>query len=207
VLLLPVIPLCLTSIVAVAVMRLTNIGKRRDLFKIIGGVVALVLMLGLQTYIQSRAVNGDPEQISRLLYSENGLTGIVTRSFPPAAWISLALIESGTLSGFLNLLLFAGVSLAFIAAFSYLGGSLFLGGYQGSREVQRGGRRLEEGELSKRVESRSKVSAVFWREFRILNRVPVFFVNCVLLVILLPVIFLMMYFTMGNEALSDLQPL
>lgn len=206
-LIIPVIPLCLTSIIAIVVMRVTNIGKRRDLFRIIGGVAAIFIMLGVQAYIQRAAASGNPEMLTNILFAENGLINFVSRNFPPAAWISIALVEYGNAKGAIYLLLFVAVSTLFLLGFAYLGERMFLGGYIGTQETSSKGRKLDEEQLSRVSGGKSKISALFWREFRLLNRVPVFFLNCVLPVILVPAIFIFMSFGSGNQLTEQLGPL
>jgi ABC-2 type transport system permease protein len=147
------------------------------------------------------------EKIQAMLFSENGFINAVARNFPPAKWISMALINYNTLNGFLMFILFAATTVIFIAAFMFFGEKLFLGGFLGSRETEAKRKRIDEGKLESEVEVKSKVWAIFWREFRILNRVPIFFMNCVLVVILIPAIFLIMPLASGNEssrAISEL---
>jgi len=202
----PVIPLCITSMLAIIMMRVTNIGKRRDLFRIIGGVVAIFVMMGVQLYIQRTAMSGDPEKLKSILFSSSGLISLIARNFPPAAWISLALVQYNNVNGLLMLILFIMVSIVFLGGLLFIGEKLYLGGYLGSNESSRGKRSGKEA-LERTVAVKSKVSAIFWREFKILNRVPIFFLNCVLPVFLVPLIFIMMYFTAGSEILNDLEPL
>lgn len=208
ILIIPVIPLCIASVLAIVVMRLTNIGRRKDLFKIIGSIIGTFLILGIQFYIQRLAVgSGKMEDIYNKLFSENGLINMVSRNFPPAAWISNALINYRSISGFLYLLLFAGVTAVFVAAFSFFSEKLFLGGYIGSQEVSAKRKRIDENKLSDETIKRSKVSAIFWREFKILNRVPIFFLNCAFVVVLIPIIFLIVPVMSGNESFQEIRGL
>lgn len=203
----PLIPLCLTSILAILVMRLINFGRKKDLLTIIGGILAMVMILGVQMYIQRAAVSGDPQQIQNALFSENGIIGTVAKVFPPAGWISIALAGYGSMNGFLYLLLFAGVSIAFILAFELIAEKLFLGGYIGSQEIEAKRKKIDESELAREVKAGSRMMAIFWREFRILNRVPVFFMNNVLVIVLIPAIFILMHFSMGSKAFNEIQAL
>lgn len=201
----PILPLCLVSILAIIFMRLINIGKKKDLLTIIGGVVAIFLMLGVQMVIQRAAISGDPQQINNALFSQNGIINVIASNFPPAGWISIGLSQYGNMQGLLFLILFIGVSLAFLLGFGYLGEKLFLGGYLGSTEINARRKKIDEEQLSKEVRTRGKVMAIFWREFKILNRVPVFFINNVLVIILVPVIFLVMYYAIGSNQFREVE--
>jgi ABC-2 type transport system permease protein len=177
------------------------------LFRIIGSVVAILAMIFFQMYIQRAAMSGDPEKIRNILFSENGLITITANRFPPSAWISYGLIQYERFSGVLYMLLFAAASLITFLLFEYVGERFFLGGYLGSEEVSAKRKGMDEAELVKEVAVRSKVTAIFWREFNILNRVPVFFFNNVFPVVLVPCIFIIMFLTGGNSLMQQLQPL
>lgn len=195
----PVIPLCLTSIIAVVIMRFTNIGRKKDLFSIIGGIIGVFLILGLELLLQRTAVSGNTEMITRVLFSNNGLINTLARDFPPSKWISLALINYNSFEGFLNLLIFLAVSVIFVVLFGFMGEKLFLSGFLGSHEVEAQRKKVDEKHLSEEITARSKVWAIFWREFKIMNRVPIFFMNCVFVVFLVPIIFIIMPIMGGDE--------
>lgn len=203
----PVIPLCLTSIIAVVIMRFINIGRKKDLFSIIGGIVGIFLILAIEVVLQRTAISGDPQAIIKVLFAQNGLVNTIAREFPPARWISLSLINYNSFEGLLNMLIFLGVTAAFIVSFGFLGQKLFLGGYLGFHEVEAKRKSIDEEHLSEEITARSKTWAIFWREFKILNRVPIFFMNCTLVVFLVPVIFLIMPLMGGSEMSKALAPL
>lgn len=200
----PVVPLCIASIIAVVVMRFTNIGKRRDLYRIIGGVAAIFVIMGVQFYIQRAAVSGDAEKIRSILFSKEGLINSVASTFPPAAWITRALVQYNSINGLVFLALFMATSVVFLMAFEYVGEKFFLGGYVGSSEVVAVRKHISEERLIKKTSARSRVAAIFWREFKILNRVPVFFINNVLPIVLVPFIFVMVYFLSESSEISAL---
>lgn len=203
----PIIPLCLTSIIAVVIMRFINIGKKKDLFSIIGGIVGIFLILAMEVILQRTAVSADPEAIVKVLFSENGLVNTVAREFPPAKWISIALINYNSFEGLLNLLIFLGVTAIFIVSFGFMGQKLFLGGYLGFHEVEAKRKKIDERQLSGEITAKSKIKTIFSREFKIMNRVPIFFLNCMLVVILVPVIFLIMPLMGGDEMSRAIAPL
>lgn len=204
VIIIPVIPLCIISAIAVFVMRITNIGRRRDLYRIIGGIAAVFIILGAQLYIQNAAINGDPEKIMNVLFAENGIINNASLIFPPAAWISKAFIYYDSYRGMLYLLLFLAVSASLLIGFGLIGEKFFYGGYIGSGDVSASRKSISEERLLKETAARGKRSAIFWREFKILYRVPVFFMNNILPVVLVPMIFVMAFFLPGGSEIKML---
>ncbi|MCJ7487464.1 MAG: hypothetical protein MUQ25_15060, partial [Candidatus Aminicenantes bacterium] len=84
-----------------------------------------------------------------------------------------------------------GVSLAFFAGIVVLAEKLFYRGLVGLGETTGKKRRLTRDQMSRRVTSgRRAVAAVFTREWRIMNRTPIFLLNGVLVVIIVPVLFI-----------------
>jgi ABC-2 type transport system permease protein len=200
----PIIPLCIVSIISMIIMRVVNIGKKKDLLSIIGAILGIFIILGIQVAIQKTASQGDPEKIKALFFSENGLISSIAAAYPPGAWISMALIKYKTLGGLLYLILFLAISSIFIFAFLYFGQKLFFGGLLGLKESEAKRKKVSDRELSNELVSRGKISAVFWKEFKILNRVPSFFVNCALPSFLLPAIFIITFIFAGEESLKEL---
>ena len=204
ILIIPVIPLCIISMIAIVVMRVTNIGKKRDLYRTIGSLVVIFALMGIQFYIQNVAERGGIQKISNMLFSESGLINVIASAYPPAAWISKALIQSNGINGLVMLLFFLAASAVFLILFEYLGEKFFIGGYMGSGSVEAKRKRITDQKFVKETASKSKVMAVFWREFNILNRVPVFFINNVFIIVMVPFMFLMMYFLSPGEEMNEL---
>lgn len=192
--LIPVIPLCAASIIAIFIMRVTNIGRKRDIYRILGAVFAIIIIIAAEFYLQNSANNGNTQDIMNALFSGSGIINMIARAFPPAAWISYALVQYSSITGFLYFILFIIVSLAFFKAFELLGEMFFFKGYIGSNEANASRKALSEGKFKKEVHPRGKTMAVFLKEFKISNRVPVFFINDVLPIVLVPLIFVMMFF-------------
>jgi ABC-2 type transport system permease protein len=95
--------------------------------------------------------------------------------------------------GLVNLLLLLGVSLALAAGMVVLAEKLFYRGLVGLGETTGKKRRLTRDEMSRRVSSgRRAVAAVFGREWKIMNRTPIFLLNGTLVVVLFPAIFVLM---------------
>ena len=201
--LMPLIPLSIASILSILVMKATNIGKRRDLFRIIGMIISIFAILGVEFYIQKMSISENPQEIMKKIFAENGLINQMSSIFPPSAWISLSLVKSGVAEGFLYMILFVAASIAFVCLFLYLGEMLYFGGYIGSSETASKRKKINEAELNGEIKTKSKVMAIFWREFWILLRVPAFFINNVLPIVLVPSIFILTYLFTGRLAMNN----
>lgn len=189
---LPIIPLAIVSVLVVAMMRFINVSRKKDILILAGSILLITAGLGLQFAAgraPGREVNG--QAIADLIASPNSLLNRIGSKFPPSIWATKAVAGGLSGEGLANLALFLGISLAFFAGIVVLAEKLFYRGLVGLGETTGKKRRLTRDEMSRRVSSgRRAVAAIFAREWRIMNRTPIFLLNGVLVVILVPVLFI-----------------
>ena len=197
---LPVIPLAVVSLLVVAMMRFINVSRKKDALILIGSILLLVLAFGLQIVMGRSAGSGGPDTsaaaIAAFFTSPNSLLNRVGAFFPPAIWATRAVAGGFSGEGLANLALLWGVSVLLFAAMVVLAEKLFYRGLVGLGETTGKRRRLTRDEMSRRVSSgRRAKAAVFWREWKIMNRTPIFLLNGTLVAVLLPAIFVIMAMT------------
>jgi len=208
---LPVIPLVNAGIINMVLMRFTNISKNRDLFRIIGGVLAMLAAVLVNVKSQS-FFNGfdDPEQIkAMLMQGNNSLLDFITGIFPANKLLALALVNSTNIKGLVNILIFVGISVLFTALFLTLGETLYFKGLVGISETKSKRRKITSEQFEKSVVKSSAIRSCTIKELKLLFRTPVYFINCVMTNFLWPVIFLIPFFanSENGKGLSDLQAL
>jgi ABC-2 type transport system permease protein len=192
--LLPVIPLAIVSILSVGMMRLVNLSRKKDVLIVVGSIVLIVAAMGLQFTVGKSAGRGlGPEAIAGFFTSPDSLLARIGAGFPPSVWATKALAESGAPSGRTSLFVFAAVSFLFFWGIVIAADKLFYRGLIGIGEISGRRRALSKAELSRRVSSgRRPIRAIFTREWRIMNRTPIFLLNGVLTAVLVPLIFVVM---------------
>lgn len=202
----PAIPMLLSSVIALALIRLMNVGRRKDLMAIAGSTLATVAIIVFNMFAQKFAASStDPGSLAGLLNDQARFINTAGAAFPPSAWATLALTQTGW-DSVLYLLLYAAVSAALAAALLMLS----------ERVYYRTAVMLGESERKSRPTSRSKaldeskaagpVGALFLREMRLLLRTPAFAMNCLIASLLLPVI-MMMSMLQGDEPTSGIRVL
>lgn len=190
--LLPVIPLAIVSVFVIALMRVVNLSRKKDLLIIVGSLLMIPMALGLQLAIGRSAGSTDIERTIRMLASHDGLLNRIGGAFPPSIWATKAIAGGLSISGMTNLLLLAGVSLILLYLILVMAKKLFYGGLIGISEVSGVSRTLSEKGISRLIASRgSPVRAIFMRELRIMNRTPVFVLNGIGAVVLIPIVLLL----------------
>ncbi|MBM3789584.1 MAG: hypothetical protein FJW35_04435 [Acidobacteria bacterium] len=194
---LPVIPLALVSVAVVVLMRFINIARKKDALILAGSILLIALVLALQITLGRSFGGKDPgpgaEAVAAFFTSPNSLLNRVGAVFPPGIWATKAVAEGFGGEGPANLLLFLGVSIAVFALMVTAAERLFYQGLVGLAETSGKKRRLTRDEMSRRMSSgRRAVAAVFGREWKIMNRTPIFLLNGTLVVILIPALFVLM---------------
>jgi len=194
---LPVIPLAFVALIVVAMMRFINVSRKKDALILIGSILLIVLALGIQVALGRSAGNGMPganaQAVAVFFTSPDSLLNRIGAFFPPGIWATRAVAGGFTGEGLAHLALLWGVSLALFAGMVVLAEKLFYRGLVGLGETTGRKRRLTRDQMSRRVSSgrRAKV-AVFWREWKIMNRTPIFLLNGTLVAVLFPALFLVM---------------
>ena len=193
-LLLPVIPLALVSLLVVAMMRLVNFSRKKDLMILVGSLVLIIAGMGIQLFTNRLAAGKlDIRGVTGFFTSPNSLLTRIGAGFPPAIWATKALAGGTGGEGLANLGLLAGLSLALFYGMLAAAERLFFRGLIGIGEISGRRKALSRSEVSRRTtDGRRPVRAVFEREWRIMNRTPIFLLNGVLTAAIIPLVFLLM---------------
>ena len=132
----PVIPILLSMLVVLIMMRFLSSHGNRNLFSIIGGFVLLGVIVGLQLVLVR--LQAKPEVIQELLAKEDGLLRIVGYRFPPSIWFTKMIQGS-----FLDTLLFLGLNLLLLILLSIIAKTFYRKALQafnveGNRGIRKG---------------------------------------------------------------------
>jgi ABC-2 type transport system permease protein len=189
----PVIPLVISSILVMIIMRFTNAAKNKDRFSMIGGMIAISIGIGINIVTQRIASNfTNPENIQRLFEEgNNSLIGLTTKLFPSAKLAAAALAENVSSRGLINLGLFIAITLASLIIFIFIGEGLYFKGVIGISEAASRRKQLSNAELYKATEQNSVLKAYTIKELKILFRTPAYFLNCVVINFFWPILLIL----------------
>jgi len=202
-LLLPVIPLIIASLGTILLMSITNLSRNKDLLRILGMVLLVVVLLGFNYLVTRLPEGGEMEFMLEIMQEPEGMISITGRAYPPSIWITEALTAAGAGDRLLNLGLFAGVSLLGLLGLMVGADRLFFPGLIGGQEITIGGK-VKPGLLQKKVRSRSPVLSIALREIKILIRVPIYLFNSILILIIAPVaLFFPLLLGMGGVNIDE----
>ncbi|HYF81825.1 MAG TPA: hypothetical protein VEB00_02180 [Clostridia bacterium] len=205
---LPLLPLVYASILSIIVMRFTNLAKNRDRFKIVGGIIAMLLAVGMNAVItkfSSASLNA--EELQQLLaQGNNSFVGVMSGIFFNNRFAVMALLHSEALKGFVNLGVFVLICLLFVLLFLSFGEGMYFKGVVGISEASAKRKKYSEAELRKSSEQKSALWSYTMKELKLLFRTPVYFMNCVLMNFLFPV-FIILPFLVQPSEMQELQGL
>jgi len=191
--LLPIIPLAIVSLLVILMMRFVNVSRKKDALIIAGSLILMGGALGLQIWANRMPGAGPGKEALVAFFSAGGLVQKVGAKFPPSIWATQALAPGPESSAAANFALYAGVSILLFAVLFLAARTLFYRGLLGLGEISARKRRLtREGMAARLSAGRRPLRAIFLRELRIMNRTPIFLLNGVLSVVLIPVIFIIM---------------
>ena len=198
-LLLPVIPLALSGLLVMAMMRLVNVSRKKDFLILAGSLTLLTATLFLQLGLVG---NRSPEELMKFFTAADGLVRLVGEKFPPCIWASRLLAAGlqrpgprstwpsspACRSRVLLLLLLAAEK-------------LFYRGLIGLSEMAARRKKLSAAALAGRLANgRGAWRAILLREWKLMNRTPIFLLNGILSVVLVPV---MLFFMVRSSAGSS----
>ncbi len=210
----PAIPLAAGSLFVITLMRIVNLRKSKDLLVIIGGTLGIGLVVSLNFLMQRIPKGSDSEFFKEFVTSQTKLIETVGQKFPPAIWATLGLSDHGA-AGWLNLLLFIGLSVLLFIFFLWLGNLVFYKGLLAGQESSAGrasgsfaaasSGQTDAGNIGsavmfRRVAARSPVKAIYIREWKLLMKTPMYFLNGFIGNIIGPIIVLVMFTAQGQSS-------
>ncbi|QUH25929.1 putative ABC transporter permease subunit [Serpentinicella alkaliphila] len=193
-LLFPIVPLTLGSIIVMVVMRFSNVAKNKDLFKLVGGITALVIAFGVNILIQRFMNNvfADPEALQNLIIEgNNSLIQLYSSVFPGLKFLVEGLLNSSTYNGIFNFIIFIAITIVLYTIFLFIAEKIYFKGVAGISEVGSKKKELSKKQLEKGAVRSSVILSYTSKELRILFRTPIYFLNCILISFIFPFILLL----------------
>lgn len=193
----PVLPLTISSLLVMLLMRFVNLRRHKDLLTIVGGTLIILLSIGFSMYMQKFPDN--VEKIQSFLIGQTGLTEMIGKRFPPLLWAARSLSEGG-LAGLGNLIMFLLTCAILFALLMMLSNKVFYKALLAGQEVSRKKKILTDRQKERRFGKASgQITAMIKREWKLLVRTPVYVMNSLVGVIVGPIIFIIMVFVRGSD--------
>ena len=189
---LPVIPIVLDSMIVMIIMRFTNLAKNKDAFRMISAIIAIFFGVGVSTITQKFVLNQGNGQTQ---LGNNSMVAITSNIFPASKLGALGLINNGSLHGLIYTCLFIILSLLGFYLFLVLGNQLYFKGVTGVSVSSSSKKQISSEELSRKSIRSSVIKSYVLKELRILFRTPAYFINCILMNFIWPILLITPLFT------------
>lgn len=202
VLLLPIIPLSILLLLLVLILQYSNLTKHRDLFTYISMGLTLVIALGFNFVFQQAfmSVEIDPSQLAENIRAiVDGYAGVLVKFLPQLIPAINALTSSSVWLQLLNILIYIAASIAIFVVVVIIASPIYFKSIKGSDE--RGAKRKKKTSNDV-VLQKSKTKGLFKSsiivEWKLMIRSPIYFLNLIFVIILVPVIMIVsMVFSMS----------
>ncbi len=189
----PLYPLAASLLLASVLGRITSLTKHKEVWVVLGTVVLLVVVLGSEwMLLPSIPEDADAMFFVRLLMNNESLLNFLIGAFPPVMWGVHAVYGSIPM-----LALYVLTGIAAIAAVIWAMGGSYLNVCLKHTE-QGAGRKRSRAKGKSSFDTRSPFMAVFFRELNEVLKTPVYLLNAVLGVMMMPI--MMMGMSVGLSA-------
>jgi len=178
-----------------------NVSRKKDFFILAGSLALLTATLFLQFGL---AGDRTPEEMIRFVTGSGGLVRLLGEKFPPCIWASRLLAAGTSARGLGYLALFVGASAGVLLLLLWAAEKLFYRGLIGLAEMAVRRKKLSATALAGRLQNRRGAwRAILQREWKLMNRTPIFLLNGILSVVLVPVmLFVMVRSDAGSMSLA-----
>ncbi|MHB1485102.1 MAG: putative ABC transporter permease subunit [Saccharofermentanales bacterium] len=193
--LLPVVPLVMASLIVMLIMRFSPAARNKDRFTLIAGTLAVLGGFGLSFGMQAILRNTESADFSTILSnSADKIARISSSVFPGTYFANYALTKPEGWVSFGMVIAFILLSLV-ASALLYLAGNLiYFKGVIGIGSSGSKGKVLSGVQIEESAASGNAFITYLMKDIKVLVRTPIFFINNVLMIFLMPVVMIVPMF-------------
>lgn len=186
----PILPIVIAAILVMVMMSFAKLTKDRDKFQVVATLLIIAVVIGMQFVLNGQEDLTD-EQIALKLVEANGMVDMVSGYIPTLRPIRNALIAPEAFNSILEMTKVIGITFGFYVIFILIGQKLYLRGAVGSRSG--GGTKHQKINIEKAYRSKKISVSYVVKEIKILFRNPIYFTQCILPSLLMPIIFIVAF--------------
>ncbi|MFR8104593.1 MAG: putative ABC transporter permease subunit [Clostridia bacterium] len=187
-LLFPILPGLIVCFIMMIIMSFSKLFRDKDKFQLVSSFIIIAVVVGIQLFFINGQQQGmSEEEMLASLMQANSMVSTISSYFPTIEPSVEALTSTTFLAAFWGLLKLFTITVVSYVIFIFLGQKLYLRGAIGS--LSGGTKTKRKLNIDKAFQSHSISYSYIMKEFKMLFRNPIFFMQCILPAILLPVIF------------------
>lgn len=182
----PITPLIYGCIFSMLIIRVFKKARNKDFVTVMSTILVIVFVITINVVTGSMENMTDTEMAAVLYEKGSSIIEVMNNVFPNTILAEKALSNSEPFM----LLLFILSAATFVTAFIIIAKLVYIKSVVEMSESNSKGKKLEVGELSRAVRKKSKIKAYVIKEIKLVLRTPIYFMNCVMLSLIWPVIIL-----------------
>ncbi len=207
-LLFPIMPVILTSIIVTIIMKFTNIIKNKDMVQYLTVFLTLILVIAIQAFSSSGSSDTiTNEELANMLLETNGLVEMYSDYFITLKPINNALLNYNNFNGMLNVLILFLETIVVYVVGGVITSKMYIKAVTSlaTQGIKKGKKISKDKDYVEKTTLKSYVK----KEFINLTRNPIFFMQCILPSILFPILFSFPIFVSlkegGEEGMLEIQ--
>ena len=182
----PVLPIVYGSVVGLIVLRLTRHVKNKEAIMTFFSILLIFGCFGISFVSSYLGDELDAEMLIGILTGNKQLMTGIEYLFPNLRFARLALCTDD----FLQLLIYLLITIAVIAVYLAVSSRFYLKNISGMGEFSEKRKALSHTETDKALRSTNIVFSCALREWKLLVRTPVYFLNCTMMAFIMPIVLL-----------------
>ena len=201
VILIPIIPVLVISIIVMLIMSFAKLTKNRNKFQLIASLLVLIIVVGLSIGLSGTDDNLTNEEMAQMVVQANGMIEMIKGYIPTVDFLIEALTTNSPFTAIIQILKTIAITLAGFILYILIAQKIYFKGLVGN--LFGGGATSSNKKINQKEYRNSKLyKSYIGKEFKNLVRNPVFFMQCLLPAILIPILMVgIVYMGMNsNEA-------
>lgn len=196
----PIVPVLIASLLVLLIMSFSKFSKDKNKFQLFATIILIVVVFGISYTLTGQ--NQSEEQMLQMITKANGLVEMIRNGFPTLNLAIESLTNNSMLSVTFNILGLVFITTLLYAVYVFLGKKLYLKGAVGNLSS---GKRLKRKEIKENTYKQKSIANTYIRkEFRILFRNPIFFMQCVLPIFILPIMMTVIFIAGMSSGEADI---
>lgn len=196
----PIVPILISSLLVLLIMSFSKFSKNKNKFQLFATIILIVVVFGISYTLTGE--NQSEEQILQMISKANGLVEMIRNGFPTLSLAIESLTNNSILIVISNILGLAIITALLYVAYVFLGKKLYLKGAVGNLSS---GKKVKRKEIEENTYKQKSIANTYIRkEFKILFRNPIFFMQCILPIFILPIMMIVIFIAGMSSGETDI---
>ena len=209
VILVPILPVLLISIIVMGIMSFAKLTKNRNKFQLLATALLLVIVVALSISTSSMQDDLTNEEMAQMLVEANGTIEMIKGYIPTVDYLIEALTTNNLVTTVIEVLKTIAITAISFVVYMLISQKIYFKGLVGNL-FGGGTARTKKGIKQKEYKNSKLYKSYVGKEFKSLARNPVFLMQCLIPAILIPIIMVIITYTvissdgMGFEQINQM---